>query len=65
MIDVEKYYSSGLLALFTVKVAEVFRFLPEPDTFAQAAILALATGFLGGVGRWISERWLKRKSKQN
>lgn len=63
-MDMEKYLSSGMAALLTVKLAEILRFLPEPDTFAKAAILALATGFLGGVGRWLSD-WVKRKIKRS
>lgn len=58
----EKYLNSAFLAITSVKVAEIFNFLPEPQTFFKAAFLALATGFLGGAGRWIFDK-AKRKFK--
>lgn len=58
----KEYYNSAMLAMVAVKGAELINFLPEPDTFAKAAILALVTGFLGGMGRWAFDR-AKRKLK--
>lgn len=58
----KEYLNSALLAISAVKVAELASFLPAPETAAQAAILALVTGFLGGLGRWTFDR-VKRKIK--
>ena len=58
----QKYYQAALLAIGTVKAAEVIHWLLEPESFAKAAILALVTGFLGGAGRWLFDK-AKRKLK--
>lgn len=59
----DKFLKSALAAISVVKVAELIQWLPEPESFVKAAILALATGFLGGMGRWLSDI-VKRKFKR-
>ncbi|GAB3822131.1 hypothetical protein [Pontibacter rugosus] len=57
------YYNSALAAITVVKGAELMNWIPEPESFAKAAILALVTGFLGGAGRWLWQ-WIFGRAKR-
>ncbi|MEJ8803122.1 hypothetical protein [Pontibacter sp. H249] len=55
-----EYIQCAVLAISTVKFAEVVNWLPAPETAAQAAVLALVSGFIGAAGKWLFEKAKKK-----
>ena len=51
----KEYLQCALLAIWSVKFAELIQWLPEPETTAKAACLALVSGFIGAAGKWLFE----------
>ena len=58
----KEYLQCAVLAIWSVKFAELLNWLPEPETAAKAAVLALVSGFIGAAGKWLFEL-TKRKIK--
>ncbi|NEM96150.1 hypothetical protein [Pontibacter burrus] len=60
----KEYIQCGVLAMTSVKLAEILHFLPTPETAAQAAVLALVSGFIGAGGKWLFEQIRKLVQKK-
>ncbi|WP_460893614.1 hypothetical protein [Rufibacter soli] len=50
------YCPSVVLGMGSAQMAEALQWLPEPESFSKAVILAIATGAGGALGRWAFNR---------
>jgi hypothetical protein len=60
---VQEYWASAVLGMSSVTLATMWEFLPEPENFVKAIVLAIVTGFFGGLGKWISKKVVREKDE--